>query len=186
MLVAVVLVGGTAAAQEGKTVDKLKGKELRKQKKKERTELFELQKKEGSALIEERDFVLQAERLRGKNSLSRNVSNQINFIKIDGDNLTVQFGDLFAGNGRNGLGGVTYDGTIKRLESVDLGEGKSFTTSIQFSAPFLNSVATINISVRGNQARAAFWSNGQVLNFEGFYYSNENSSIQKSGVTDFF
>lgn len=183
MMVAVMLVMSTAMAQEEKTVEKtaeqLTGKELRKQKKKDRLELFELQKQEGSALIEERDFVLQAERIGGKNSIPVNVANQINFIRIDGDDLIVQYG-LNGGVGRNGLGGVTYEGKIRRFDAKDLGEGKTYNTRIQFFTPYLNGIATVNIRVRGNQAQASIWSNGQVLNFEGFYTSNENSTIAQS------
>lgn len=183
MMVAVMLVMSTAMAQEEKTVEKtvekLDGKELRKQRKKDRLELFELQKQEGSTLLEERDFVLQAERIGGKNSIPINVANQINFIRIDGDDLIVQYG-LNAGAGRNGLGGVTYEGKIRRFDTKDLGEGKTYNTRIQFSTPYLNGIATVNIRVRGNQAQASIWSNGQVLNFEGFYASNENSTIAQS------
>lgn len=179
MLMAVMLVMTTAMAQEEKTVEKLEGKELRKQKKKDRMELFELQKQEGSSLINDRDFVLQAERISGKNTIPLNVSNQINFIRIDGDDLIVQYG-LNAGVGRNGLGGVTYEGKIKRYDTKDLGEGKAYNTRIQFFTPYLNGMATINITVRGDKARASVWSNGQVLNFEGFYASNETSSIAQS------
>lgn len=179
MLVAVMFVMTTAMTQEEKAVEKLEGKELRKQKKKDRMELFELQKQEGSSLIDDRDFVLQAERISGKNTIPINVSNQINFIKIDGDDLIVQYG-LNAGVGRNGLGGVTYEGKIRRYETSDLGEGKAYNTRIQFFTPYLNGIATINISVRGDMARASIWSNGQVLNFDGFYASNESSSIAES------
>lgn len=183
MLVAVMLVTTAAMAQEDKavekTVEKLEGKELRKQRKKERLELFELQKQEATGLLENRDFVLQAERISGKNTVPINVANQINFIRIDGDDLIVQYG-LNAGAGRNGLGGVTYEGKIRRFDAKDLGEGKTYNTRIQFFTPYLNGVATINIRIRGNQAQASVWSNGQVLNFEGFYASNENSTITQS------
>ncbi|GEM_PF-3314543 len=183
MLVAVMFVATAAMAQEDtaveKTAEKLEGKELRKQRKKERLELFELQKQEASGLLESRDFVLQAERISGKNTIPINVANQINFIRIDGDDLIVQYG-LNAGAGRNGLGGVTYEGKIRRFDTKDLGEGKSHNTRIQFFTPYLNGVATINIRIRGNQAQASVWSNGEVLNFEGFYASNENSTITQS------
>lgn len=183
MMMAVMLVMTAAIAQEEKTdektVEKPEGKELRKQRKKDRLELFELQKEEGSSLLEDRDFVLQAERIGGKNSIPINVANQINFIRIEGDDLIVQYG-LNAGAGRNGLGGVTYEGKIRRFDSKDLGEGKTYNTRIQFFTPYLNGIATVNIRIRGNQAQASIWSNGQVLNFEGFYTSNENSSIAQS------
>ncbi|GAB5524853.1 MAG: DUF4251 domain-containing protein [Roseivirga sp.] len=179
MMMAVMLVMTIAIAQEEKTVEKLEGKELRKQRKKDRLALFELQKQEGSSLMEDRDFVLQAERIGGKNSIPINVASQINFIRIDGDDLIVQYG-LNTGTGRNGLGGVTYEGKIRRFDTKDLGEGKTYNTRIQFFTPYLNGVATINIRIRGNQAQASVWSNGQVLNFEGFYASNENSTIAQS------
>lgn len=181
LVAAVMLVATISTAQdkEEKQAEQLDGKELRKQKKQERLALFELQKEEGSELIESRDFVLQAERISGKSAVPVNVAHHINFVKIEGDDLIVQYG-LNSGVGRNGLGGMTFEGKIRKIETKDLGEGKSFNTRIQFSTPYLNGVATVNISVRGHRARASIWSNGEVLNFEGFYASNDSSTIAHS------
>ena len=189
MLMVVVLMTGVAMAQnmqQEKTVEVLTGKELRKQKRIEQKAIFEAQKKAGIALIEGRDFVLQAERLGGKNSVPLQVSNQINFIKIEGDELVVQLGSPFIASGNNGLGGTTYRGKISKIESTNLGKGKPYLTSILFSSSFLPNVTTINLRISGNQARAAVWNSGRVVNFEGFYHSNEKSFINESEILGTF
>jgi hypothetical protein len=182
-----MLLGGVIMAQESiHPESEPTNKELRQQKREARKALYEAEKKVGKTLIENRDFVLQAERMNTKNRSPRIVANQINFVKIDGDDIIIQYGELFNGNGRNGLGGTTYKGKIKDVEMIDLGKGKAFTARIWFMCPLIPNLGIVKINISGDESRIQFWNNGKVLNFEGFYYSLENSRISQSEILDVF
>lgn len=169
MLVAMAMISAVAVGQEKeKVAEKLTKKELRKLKREEAKQAFEKNKAYGMDLIADRDFVLKADRIYGKRSPIIVVDQNVNFIKINGDQMVIQYG-LLSQLGVNGLGGTTFEGTISQLDTYDLGAGKAYNVRIQFSTPALNGVATVHINVRGDKAQASLWSNGRVLNFEGNY-----------------
>lgn len=184
MLMAVAFIGMTALAQ-GERTEELSKKELRKQKREYRKQNYEIDKAYGINLIERRDFVLQADLLSGKNNMPISVSKQTNFIKIDGDDMVIQYG-LNSQVGLNGVGGLTFHGKIRTIDMKDGGEGKAFNTRIQFSTPYLNGLATVQINIRGDKAEATLWSNGRRLNFEGAYVSNEESLITEAVTRGIF
>lgn len=190
-LMSIILLAGMVMAQELTTEEnkpsrKELRKELRKEKKYARKALYEAEKQVGKVLLENRDFVLQAERMNTKNRSPTLVANQINFVKIDGDNIVIQYGSLANGNGSNGLGGMTYRGKISDMEVIDLGKGKAYTARIRFMCPLIPNLGIIKINISGDESRIQFWNNGKVINFEGFYYSQENSSINESDILDIF
>ena len=176
MVIAVLLIGSTALSQEEKVVEKLSKKEARKEKRAQKQEIFEINKAYGINLIDERNFVLQADRLSGKNNMPIPVDRGVNFVKIEGDQMIIQFG-LINQLGLNGLGGTTFQGRIMDLDAGDRGEGKAYSVRTQFYTPILNGVATVNLEIRGDKARASLWSNGRVINFEGNYGTNEDIKV---------
>ena len=179
MMVAVLLIGSTALGQEEKVVEKVSKKEARKEKRAQEQRAFEINKAYGINLIEDRDFVLQANRISGRNNMPIVVDRGVNFVKINGDQMVIQFG-LNSRLGNNGLGGTTFQGRIMSLDTEDWGEGKAYSARIQFYTPVLNGVATVNLTVRGSQARASLWSNGRVINFEGRYGAGAETIVAES------
>lgn len=182
MLAAVILIVGTAMGQEEqeeKVVEKVSKKEARKLKREQHKRVFEINKAYGMNLMENRDFVLQADRISGRNNMPIPVDRTVNFIKIEGDQMVIQYG-LLNQIGLNGLGGATFEGVIRDFDTKDLGEGKGYNVRVQFYTPVLNGVATVMINVRGEQARASLWTNGRVINFEGFYGAANEALVAES------
>ncbi|HEX2970607.1 MAG TPA: DUF4251 domain-containing protein [Bacteroidales bacterium] len=73
-------------------------------------------------LIQNRTFVLEAQFLQGRYGDQVPVSSQINFIRVNSSQVTMQTGNNYnASIGYNGLGGVTAEGTINnyRVTSDD-------------------------------------------------------------------
>ena len=182
MLAAVILIAGTALGQEEKeekVVEKLSKKEARQAKREQNKRIYEINKAYGMNLIENQDFVLQADRISGKNRSPIPVDRNVNFLKIEGDKMVIQYG-LNQRIGLNGLGGTTFEGRIQDIDTKDHGEGKGYSVRIQFYTPVLNGTSTVNINVLGSQARASLWSNGRNINFEGFYGSGEETQVAQS------
>ena len=63
-------------------------------------------------LVEQKQFVLEANTLFDKSGMSFQLNSNINFVGFDGKNATIQlaFDQLV---GWNGVGGITLDGTIE-------------------------------------------------------------------------
>jgi len=179
MLAAVILIASTAVSQEEKIVEKVSKKEARKAKRAENKRVYEIEKAYGINLIDNKDFVLQADRISSRNNIPVVVDRNVNFVKIDGDVMVIQFG-LNQRVGLNGLGGTTFEGRIQDIDTKDNGEGRGYSVRIQFYTPILNGTATVSINVLGNQARASLWSNGRVINFEGPYGSGDETLVAQS------
>lgn len=179
MLAAVMLLAASANSQyyNQKTAEKLSKKEQRMLRKEENRKAFELNKAIGKNLIENRDFVLQADRLSSKTGPIVAVSRQTNFIMINGEDMVIQYGLNNAQIGLNGVGGITLEGKIKNFEAKDRGEGKPFMVNVQFYTPYLNGIATVQINVKGNRADATLMTQGRQLNFEGGFASQEQSGV---------
>ena len=176
MMLAAVLIVTVVQAQEEKTVEKIDRKELRKQKREQRKKIYEIRKAEGANLIESRDFVLKVDQISGRNAIPIIVSNDVNFIKIDGDDIVVQYG-LNGRTGLNGVGGITLEGKIYEVDTWDSGEGKPYSARVNFTSPLLRQMTTLYIDLRGGKSKATMYSNGSIINFEGLYASIDSSVI---------
>ncbi len=178
MLVVVVLAAGSLLAQEVKVVEKVSKKELKKEKKAQRKIEYELFKAEGLNSIEDRDFVLMADRISGRSFRPVLVMDNLNFIKIEGEEITVQYA-LDGRIGVNGLGGVTYRGKIRNIEAKDLGQGKPGNVLVEFVAPYARGMVRLYIDIRGDQATAQLLNNGQMINFRGEHLTTESADVTR-------
>ena len=115
------LSGNTLFAQE-----KLTRKE---KKEKERIER-EAKKQELLSLINSRQFVLEASRVQDKEGKVLTLTPLINFLIVQGDTETLQFG-LEGQLGWNGLGGITLEGKINGFTVKEGKPGKYFNVTIR-------------------------------------------------------
>jgi len=75
-------------------------------------------------MVENRQFVLEANYLSNQYGERIIVSSMINFIAIDSSRITIQLASLAGVGGANGMGGVTTDGRIARFEVAKVGRYK--------------------------------------------------------------
>ena len=178
MLFMLVLMVFQINAQEVKEVSKdgLSRKERKELKKKKRTRAFDLKKEKGARLLSESDFVLRANRLSLPTGPDIPVSDDVNFVKVEGDTVTFQYG--FNGVvGRNGLGGETLKGKIVGKSLKDQGEGKSYAAVIDFLTPLALEYVVLYIYIEGDKARAKIFSNGNFVNLRGPYMRVKDSEL---------
>lgn len=113
MLILLVSCAGMAQAQSSKE-DKVKAREERRA---EQARLDSLFYEQSRKAIEERSYVLEADRVVFKHGENAYVSSNTNFVMLDGDNATVQVAFNVPFSGLNGIGGVTVDGAVSAYEA---------------------------------------------------------------------
>lgn len=136
------------------------------------------------SLIDEKQFVLEAHTIYDSRQNSYPVSPNTNFVAMNGKNATIQI--AFPGAiGRNGLGGITIDGTISGYEVRSKKNKSPITIYAQVSSATLGN-STLTMQVYGNGAaraniRGAF---GAEVAFSGNLASLDNTTVYK-GSPDF-
>lgn len=152
-------------------------KELRAERKAARKREIEENRQLGKTLLVSKNFVMKVDMMRSARTGEMvQTMPSVNFIKIDGDDISVQFGDV-SEIGLNGVGGVTYSGKIQTYELFDRGEGKSAGVRIQFSSIYARNIVSLYIEITGDSATARFNENGIIINMYGQYEAYEGSMI---------
>ncbi len=152
-------------------------KELRQERKEQRKLDREAYKEKGFDLLKEKNFVLRVDRAsNAKSAKIVALLPNINFVKVAGDDVTVQFGNV-SDIGMNGVGGVTYDGKLQKFEVFDRGEGKSAGVLIQYTSIYARNVISLYIEISGDQVSARFNESGTIINLYGQYEPYEGSTI---------
>jgi hypothetical protein len=94
-------------------------------------------------MIDNQNFVLQADYLSDRYGSRVSVSSNINFLLVDSMQATMQLGSAFS-VGYNGVGGTTIDGRISKYEVNAVGKKKD---SWNISMIFRSSQGTYDISL---------------------------------------
>lgn len=82
--------------------------------------------------INNKDFVLEADRVEGKRGQFVYVSSNTNFVAVNGDEATVQLALNGAFSGPNGVGGITVEGKTSKVEIEQDKKGNvSFSMMVQ-------------------------------------------------------
>ena len=89
---------------------------LREERRQEQARLDSLFYLQSVKAIEEKSFVLEADRVIFKRGQTAYVSSNTNFVALDGDKATVQIAFNIPVSGPNGIGGITVDGTVSGYE----------------------------------------------------------------------
>lgn len=109
-------------------------KSKREQRKQEKEQKLMAQFEETKHILENKLFILEANRIIGRYGNSVEVSPMINFIGIDSSNAVIQTGNPQR-IGYNALGGVTAKGSISNYE-LDINEKKkTFKISMNVHTP---------------------------------------------------
>jgi len=130
--------------------------------------------------MENRNFILEADRVVFKRGRSVYVMSNTNFIAVKGEKATVQVAFNVPASGLNGLGGVTVDG---RISSYKVTYGKKGNMDVSMSVTGVGISARVNISLpKGtNQASADIYPNfnSNRLTLEGEIVPLEQSRVFK-------
>lgn len=128
-------------------------------------------------LIENRDFVLEVEKITSKNSAFKFVNPAKNFLAVTDDQAIVQVAP-FSGGGPNGVGGITVEGRLTKFETKEDRRGnKIFYLNI--SGLNISAAVTLTLYHNSNKAVAIvnpnFNSNNITL--DGTIVSSEDSEV---------
>ncbi|MCB0505242.1 MAG: DUF4251 domain-containing protein [Cyclobacteriaceae bacterium] len=160
--------------------------EQREAKKKEKAEKKQAQQEEAQknnerllALVATKAFVLEANTLYDKRGQSYFLNSSINFVGFDGTNSTIQlaFNGLV---GWNGIGGVTLDGTIAKMEVNENNKGLGFTINVTVRQKVRGAVTMIfRVSSDGSARVDMSGSYGDRLSFQGNIVSLDDTRVYK-------
>ncbi len=150
----------------------------REQKKAKQNEANAQSYKTVKALVDSMDFVLEAEYLGTKWGDKFPVPSQLNFIMVDSSNVTIQVGSN-SRIGRNGVGGVTAEGSISNLKIHK--NDKNQTVFLSFTAMTHIGIYDISMNISGSGYAEATLSGltSQKLVYYGYLVKRENSMVYK-------
>lgn len=129
-------------------------------------------------MVEHRQFVLEADRLRDKMGVTVNVSSMINFLAVDSITGVIQIGSN-AYVGLNGVGGITVEGRVTNYKYTF--NEKSASYNISYNVASASGTYDITLSVFSDgRADATVRSNwpGQ-LNYSGYLVPPSMSKVFK-------
>lgn len=127
-------------------------------------------------LVKDQNFVIEANTVSGRYVSRFAVHPGTNFVKIEGDRVTVQTANNW-GFGYNGLGGITINGNIKDYKVIT---NKKNNTSvlIEFTSPLFG-LSTLNLHFQESGFASAMmvdnW--GRRVTFQGQFFPLEDSRI---------
>lgn len=150
--------------QEKPLTEKEQRKLDRKKAKEERKKAKELAKQQAkaeeqaryqmaAAAMKQQKFVLQANQVYDRYGNTAQVTNNINFIKLEGEKCVVQLG--FEGIvGYNGVGGITLDGKISDLKVTE-NENGSLSMTFNVQGAMMQAAVRLNLNGSDNWADAS-------------------------------
>ena len=132
------------------------------------------------AAIEERNFVLEADKVTFKRGNWKYVSANTNFISLSGDNATVQIAFDGAPPGPNGIGGITLDGLASNVE-VKKDKKGNIQFSMNVTGAGISAIIEIEVTHGSNNAMATVTPNFSSNRFTltGALYPTSESSVFK-------
>ena len=159
IILLMAFTSGVLFAQEAGRLVKLTSKE-------KQDSIVESQYRLNKYMLENRDFVLEANYLQDRRGNRRIVNSTINFVAIDSTTAIIQVGSDYR-NGPNGVGGVTAKGRITRWVLTENKKQKSFSLSINVMTSIGFYDLFFSIGSWGNStARLSGLSAGELI-FEG-------------------
>jgi len=179
LLIAFLTVSVFAQTEEpvDKKAERKKAKQEKKEEEQKKMEKMALLTKQ---MIEDHQFVLEAQFLNSKNGDMMSVSPELNFIIVDSTTATIQLGSL-DGTGFGELGTLTFDGEITKYE-VTRTEKKNYSSYDLIMIVFSN-LGTYDISLSVSDSGAADaiirGSGAGSLNYTGTLVPLEESKVFK-------
>ncbi len=130
--------------------------------------------------LENKDFVLEANRVEFRGGQFAYVSSNTNFVSVKDNRGTVQLAFTGASAGPNGIGGVTVDGTISNVKmNTDKKGNISYSMNIQGTG--ISATVSFNMLKGSNNCTATVIPNfsGNRISFVGALYPTSESKVFK-------
>lgn len=181
LLLAVLIFGaGSMMAQQDKAAERAAKKAEKEAKKAaeeaENNALFE----QAIQALNDKDFVLEAERVEFKRGSFAYVTPSTNFVSLKGNKATIQLAFNGAFSGPNGIGGITVDGNASNIEmKTDKKGNVTFSMMVQGVAVSAN--VTFRMIKGSNKCTATVSPNfnSNRISFTGNLYPTEQSNVYK-------
>lgn len=156
----------------------------KEQRKIERAEKKRLKKEERArkqeklvSMVQDQTLVLEATTIFGRYMDRYEVMPNTNFVKIEGDRVTIQTANNFH-VGYNGLGGITINGTIRDYLVKTSKDNSSVSVVIQFTSPVMgHSTLNLNLQPGGLSTAMVVDSRGGRATFQGQVFDLEDSRV---------
>lgn len=179
-LILILLAGILTVPAFTQELSKKEQRKLEKELKKEQqAEAAAQQAAVVDAMVTYRRFVLEANTLKDKRGNSIQVVSNLNFIAADSLTGVIQVGSN-AYIGRNGVGGVTVDGSIADFKATKNEKNGSYNITYMLRTPVGNYDVRISVSVNGRadaDIRSTTW--GNMLRYSGFLVPPGVSRVYK-------
>lgn len=145
MTLMALVMAGTVTAQETRKLTK-------KEKKALQARVDSLQFVEAERAINERAFVLEADRVVFKRGQSEYVNSNTNFVSVEDDHAVVQVSFNIPAAGPNGVGGVTVEGSFSKY---DLKKDKKGNLSLKMNVTGSGISASVDIMLYNGSNKAS-------------------------------
>ncbi len=130
--------------------------------------------------LEDKDFVLEANRVDFRRGQSAFVSSNTNFVSVKDNKGTVQLALDGAMAGPNGLGGITVDGTVSNVK-MDTDKKGNILYSMSIQGIGISATVSFNMIKGSNKCTATVTPNlnSNRISFTGMLFPTSESSIFK-------
>ncbi len=156
-------------------------KELTKKEKKEAQAALDMSLyNEAKSAMENKSFVLEADRVIFKRGVTAYVTSSTNFVAVEGDRATVQVAFNIPASGPNGIGGITVEGTPSSYKIKEDKKG-NVTLTMSVSGVGISAQVTIRLTEGNNNATVDIYPNfnSNRMTLTGSLIPFENSRIFK-------
>lgn len=130
--------------------------------------------------INNKDFVLEADRVEGKRGQFVYVSSNTNFVAVKGDEATVQLALNGAFSGPNGVGGITVEGKTSKVE-IEQDKKGNISFSMMVQGVGISAQLTFRMAKGSNECTATILPNfnSNRISFTGKILPTAQSTVFK-------
>ncbi len=174
VLAAILLVPLGLSAQDDKELSRKERKALQQQ-------LDSLKFLQAFSAIEDKEFVLEADRVIFKQGQTAYVSSNTNFVAVSGERAVVQVAFNVPSGGPNGIGGVTVEGSVTKFDMQTDDKGK-VTVSMNVMGRGISAMLMIELYKGSNRAQVTVTPNfnSSRLTLSGVVVASEESNVFKA------
>ncbi len=140
------------------------------------TLVFENQGQLIKYMLENKNFVLEADYLQNRYGDRRFVNSTINFVKVDSTNVVIQIGSDYR-LGANGVGGVTAKGKITNWKLTEDPKNQSYNLYINAMTPIGIYDLQISVDSDGHSTALLTGLTAGQLTFEGDLVPNSLADV---------
>ena len=175
LLLFTVTIVTESFGQDKKELTRKERRELEKQKQAQLDSIYAIEIK---AAIDNKKWVLEADRLSNKQGNTVNVNSTLNFVAIEGEEAYVQLGRN-TGMGPNGVGGVTVRANVTKYD-VNVNKKGTYYIQVFLSSTVGSFDIRIDLNSTGQMATATISGNSSKrITYSGVVVPLSRSTVYK-------